>query len=222
MSFLSGLLRTVAPLALTALTGGAAAPFMAMAMKAIASEVLKMVIDYVGQQLGSAFSDISRAQSSVNERFDTSNRSIRDIVQEAGEQAGASSTEIGQAQNAMDMMLKQVQDNIKETFANMSPERKSKLKGQAGRSWLQVLADSMSNILDASLAKVDQKSTALANIQRAGGSLKGQAAADNAAQSTKANSEFAVANQEFSILMNSVNTAIKTIGEGLSTMARKQ
>jgi hypothetical protein len=220
MSFLSGLLRTVAPLALTALTGGAAAPFMAMAMKAIASEILKMAIDYVGQQLNASFGDISRAQSSVNDRFETTNRSVRDIIQDYGDQVGASLTEIGQQQSAAEMTMKQVQDNIKETFANMSPARREKVKG--GRSWLQVMADAMSQILDASLKKVDAKSTALADIQRAGGSLKGQAAADNAAQSTKANSEFAVANQEFSILMNSVNTAIKTIGEGLATMARKQ
>lgn len=222
MSFLSGLLKTVAPLALTALTGGAAAPFLAMAMKAIGAELLKAAIGFIGQQLQASFSDINNAQSTVNDNLGSSNRRVSEIIQELGEQVGASPQEVGQSQNIADMMLKQLENNIKETFANISPGRKEKMKGGGGKSWLQLMADSMSKVLDASLRKVDLKSTALADIQRAGGNLKGQAAADNAAQSTKANSEFAVANQEFSILMNSVNTAIKTIGEGLATMARKQ
>jgi hypothetical protein len=220
MSFLGGLLRTVAPLALTALTGGAAAPLMAMAMKGIAAELGKMVIDYVGQQLGAAFSDISRAQSSIDDNFGTRGQSANRAIQEYGEAVGASPSEIGRMQNQFDVVKQNMKDQLKQHFDDMRPDSKEKIKGK--KSWLQVLADGMTKILDASLAKVSQKTTALTELQRKGGDLKGKEASNNTAETTAAQQEFAVANQEFNILMNSVNTAIKTIGEGLASMARKQ
>jgi hypothetical protein len=222
MSFLSGLLRTVAPLALAALTGGAAAPLMAMAMKTIGSEILKMVVDFVGQQLGSAFSDINRAQSSIEDRFGTRGQTAQRAIEQFGEAVGASPFDIGQMQNQFDLVAQTLKDNMKSAFDNMSPARKEKLKGKGGLSWLQVMADAMSKILDASLAKLDQKSTALVDTIKAGKGLKGDAVKDNSADTQKAQTDFTVASQEFSILMNSVNTALKTVGEGLTTMARKQ
>jgi hypothetical protein len=208
---------------LTALTGGAAAPLMAAAMKAIGSEILKMAIGMIGQQIGAAFSDIGRVQSSINDRLGTSDRSIRDIIDDVGQQLGASPSEIGQAQFQADFAMKQMTDSLKHTFAQGDLSKKAKANGP--RSWLQVMADGMTKILDASLAKLDNRSTALADIQRHGGTLKStdrRGIADNQAMTTKAQQDFSVAQQEFTILMQSVNTAIKSIGEALAAMARKQ
>ena len=103
-------------------------------------------------------------------------------------------------------------------------ENKSR-KGKSGQSWLQALADAMTRVVDSALRKMDQKSTALANLQEAGGkiSTKNRAAiAENQSMTTKAQQDFNVSVQEFNIVSNSVTNAIKTIGEALTTMARKQ
>ena len=45
--------------------------------------------------------------------------------------------------------------------------------------------------------------------------------ADNAAETSAAQAEFQAEGQMFSMLQNSFSNAIKSIGEGLTTMARK-
>jgi hypothetical protein len=184
---------------------------------------LKSAIGFIGQQFGASFSDIRGFQSSINDHYGTSNRSIREIIEEAGNQLGSSPAEIGQAQFQADFAMRQLNDSLKHTFAQGDLSRKARANGP--RSWLQVMADGMTKILDASLAKLDSRSTALADIQRAGGRIDSsnrRGIADNQAMTTKAQQDFSVAQQEFTILMQSVNTAIKSIGEALAAMARKQ
>jgi len=81
-------------------------------------------------------------------------------------------------------------------------------EGGKARSWLQAIADSMSAVLDKKVADMDQMSRSLDKQ----GSNK----------SVKASTDLQVAGQEFSYLMNASSTVIKTIGEGLSGMSRKQ
>jgi hypothetical protein len=158
----------------------------------------------------------------VDDRLGTRGTSGREAIANFGEQFGASPSEIGRMQNKFDFMKAQFADDLKNGFEQMSPESKAKLKGKGGGSWLQVLADGMTKVLDASLAKVSERSTALTTTIKAGKGLKDDAAKDNQAQTVKDQQDFTVASQEFNLLMNACNTAIKTIGEGLTTMARKQ
>jgi hypothetical protein len=220
MSFLSGLLKTVAPLALTALTGGAAAPLMAMAMKSIAAEIAKMAIGYIAQQLQASPGDTNRAFASIDDNFGTRGRSARQDIETFGQAVGASPAEIGEAQSRFDAGMKNMTDYLDQHFKDMSPESKEKARGK--KSWLQVLADGMTKVLDASLQKISEKTTTLTDLQKKAGGLTGDAASKNTAATTSAQQEFMVANQEFNVLMSSMNTAIKTIGEGLANMARKQ
>ena len=98
-------------------------------------------------------------------------------------------------------------------------------------SWLQALADAMTKVVDASLNKMSESSTKLADAQndlmeknsvqsKDGKRTTDQANAQNA--STKAQQDFNVSVQEFNVISQSVTNAIKTIGESLSSMARKQ
>jgi Skp family chaperone for outer membrane proteins len=80
----------------------------------------------------------------------------------------------------------------------------------------------MTKVVDAQLQKVNDKSTSLQEAQREAGNNKKGATGDQQAATTKAQQDFNVAIQEFSALTQAVNTAIKTIGESLSSMARKQ
>jgi hypothetical protein len=222
MGLLGGILKSlVNPASLMQLAMGPAG-WASLAMKTIGAEILKTIISEIGQQFMASFKDINQARASIDERFESNGRSAHQAIQEYGEAVGASPSEIGRMQGQYDFVTQTIKNNIKEMNDNSSPERKEKLKGKGGLSWIQVMADSMSKILDASLEKLNDKSTSLVNTIKDGKGLKDDAAKDNQANTQKAQTDFTVASQEFNILMNSVNTAIKTIGEGLATMARKQ
>jgi hypothetical protein len=229
MSFLSGLLRTVAPLALAAFTGGASLAIQT-ALRQIITQVLQQVLQKLGDQMGLPQSMIGLAQGALSASTGNLNgaqRSISEIVQDFGQQSGASTVEMAATERLIQDQSNQITENIKRAMGGIGGlEGKEKAtKGARGQSWLQVLANSMTKVLDASLAKMDQKSTELANIQREGGNIKStdrSGAANNAAMSTKAQQDFNVSVQEFNIIANSINNSIKTIGEALSAMARKQ
>ena len=78
------------------------------------------------------------------------------------------------------------------------------------------IAKALGEVLGKKAAKMVELSE---KISEAGaGDDKQQAALD----SQKYNAEFQATNQEFQILSTAFNTAMKSIGEGMSAMARKQ
>jgi hypothetical protein len=74
-----------------------------------------------------------------------------------------------------------------------------------GKSWLWALAKVMGEKIDESANKM----TDMANKVNGDG------------QNASASTNFQVASQEFGLIMNSITTAIKSIGDGLQTAARK-
>jgi hypothetical protein len=105
-------------------------------------------------------------------------------------------------------------------------------------SWLQAIAKSMGTISGDKAAKMVGLSQEMADLNSEGGKLadagkgidKGDSQGISANQSQQQQnardfsikqSEFQAASQEFSILQNTFSNALKSIGEGLTTMGRK-
>lgn len=118
--------------------------------------------------------------------------------------------------------------------------------GKAGAGWLQAIAAAMGQALGekaAQMVELSEKMTALNDTAKAGSeqtsNLANQAASGDQAAGTKlqgaqskdqqnardfnmAMTQFQATSQEYSMLNNVFSTAIKALGESLSSMARKQ
>jgi hypothetical protein len=95
-----------------------------------------------------------------------------------------------------------VQDIVNQTLA---AEHGKKAKGAA--SWLEALAEALGAALDKQAAKVSD--------------LAGQITDSNANDKPSTMTQLTTESQRLSFMMNSVDQTIKTIGESLSTAARK-
>jgi len=87
--------------------------------------------------------------------------------------------------------------------------------GGHGKSWLEALAQAMGTALGNMASKLVSESN---QIQ----SLSGNSSSSGAQQFQAAMSQFQADSQMFSMLNNAFATAIKSIGEGMSSMASKQ
>jgi hypothetical protein len=94
--------------------------------------------------------------------------------------------------------------------------------GGAGGGWLQAIAKAMGGVLGdkaANMVKLSQEMSAL-NQKRTG---KGDEADQKAAADfNEKMTQFQATSQEYNLLNSTFSTAIKALGEALSTMARKQ
>jgi len=92
--------------------------------------------------------------------------------------------------------------------------------GGAAGSWLEAIAQAMGQALGQMAAKLVQESQ---NLQNEAGSASGSSGQQQAAEQFQADmSQFQADSQMFSMLSNAFATAIKSIGEGMQTMASKQ
>lgn len=90
-------------------------------------------------------------------------------------------------------------------------------KGAA--NWLVAMAKAMGDSAGAHLKKMVELSNQIADLTSQGGNKEQQA--ENAQKASGLQAEFQAESQLFNMLQSSFSTAIKSIGEGLSQMARK-
>lgn len=162
----------------------------------------QQLIGQIGQQMGLPQSAIDLAQGSfaaANGDFKGTANNLSEAVEQLGQQTGATPAQIGDAQHAINKLLNQQANEAIE-----SDEAKEAKAGGKGGGWLRALARALGEAADKTANKLEKDAKKL----------------DNATPSQSA--EYAADAQAFSMLMNSINTAIKAIGEALSSMARKQ
>jgi hypothetical protein len=208
MSLIGSLLRTVAPLALTALTGGAAGPLMAMAMKQIASQIAMTVIQKLGQQMGLPQPMIDMAQAAfanASGQPGLARQNIRESVDGMAREFNLSPMQAGQLERAANEDIGRMMDNLS-TAVGQRPDRRA--GATAGKSWLMAIAESLGKTADKLAKEMDTMSKALGT-----GDEKSRAS-DNL--------KFGAKSQEFSQFFSSANTVIKSLGEALAAGSRKQ
>ena len=159
------------------------------------------IIDMAQSQFAGSIGDFQGAASNVDEALD-----------QFGAGVGASPFDIAQAQNGVQQMMMQFIEEMSqsEEFKDAKASGgKGKVAGSSAGStgapgWLMAMAQALGEELD----RLGQ------DMQSRAESLKGDDAS--------ASAEFGVVSQQFSMLMNATNNAIKTIGEAMSNTARKQ
>lgn len=212
-NFISSLMSTALNPANLALVAAGPGGWAALAMRTIGSAIVKEVIQQLGQQMGLPQGMINMAQNAFGAATGTLGgpETIAAAISEVAQQFGLSATDQGNLQRAADQDKRDMFEKLAEAFKEGKERAESEGKrgnGKGGRSWLQVIADSMAEALDKKVEDMDKMAKALDKQ----GSNK----------SVKASTDLQVAGQEFSYLMNASSTVIKTIGEGLSSMSRKQ
>lgn len=112
---------------------------------------------------------------------------------------------------------------------------KGKGKGATAGSWLQAIAIAMGQIAGDKASQMVELSKKMSDLNANGQELTGKLdgasdadkskiqaqQADNAREFSVVQAQFQATSQEFSILQNTFSNALKSIGEGLTTMGRK-
>jgi len=207
---LGGILRSVMnPISIAQLAMGPAG-WASLAMRTIGSQIAMNVIQRLGQQMGLPQWTIDAAQASFASQMGMpglARMELGQAVNNLADQFNLSPRETANLTRAAQSDM----NNLYETLSQAAQDgrRRAERDGaRDGRSWLQVIADNMSIALDSKVADMDRLARSLDK--------------QGSNRSVKATNDLQVATQEFSYLMQATSTVIKSIGEGLSAMARKQ
>lgn len=208
MSFLGGLTGSLFnPISLMQVAMGPAG-WASLAVQMIGSAIGKQVIQQLGQQLGLPQGVIDTAQGVFSAATGTAGgpSTILDAVSQLAEQFGLSPAQQGELQRSAEQDSQDLFQKLSDAFKSGEKMAEAHKSTKGKGSWLQAIADALSKVLDQKVQELDKLSRDLENNK----------------QSVKASTDLQVAGQEFSYMMNTSSTVIKTIGEGLSGMARKQ
>ncbi|MFK7888067.1 MAG: hypothetical protein AB8G16_14500 [Gammaproteobacteria bacterium] len=196
--------------AIGGLLGGPIGMMVAQLGKQIMTSVIDSVIDQLPIDQGlkdilqagfhAGIGDIPGALENINE-----------AIEAFGQQAGGSPSDIGQMQGAVDDFRGEMEDmfsQLVQTIIDSADESDDGAQGAGGRGnapgWLYAIAEVMGKKLDETAHKMAD--------------LAEKVDSDDPSTAT----DFQVASQQFSIMMNTTSTALKAIGEGMVAGARKQ
>jgi len=210
MGLLSGLTRSlVNPISLASLAMGPAG-WASLAVRTLGTAIGKEVLQQLGQQLGLPQSAINLVQDGFSMATGSVGgpATIAEAVASLAQNFDLSPSQQGELQRAGQQDVQNMYQMLSEAAQSGKEKAESQGSNGKGRSWLQVIADSMAEVIDNKVDEVDRLAQSL--------DKQGQN------KSIKSSSDLQVATQEFSYMMNVSSTVIKTLGEGLSGMARKQ
>lgn len=208
MSFLSGIMKSIInPATLMQLAMGPAG-WASLAAQTIGRAIAQQVIQQLGQSLGLPQSVINMAQtafSAASGQPGAPVQTVRQAVGELAQQYGLSALQQGQLERAAQNDVKDMYEMLSEA-AQQGKQRAERGDGKSSGKggWLREIAAAMSVALDSKIKEMK--------------SLAGQL---DKTKTTALQNDLQVATQEFSFLMNATANMIKTVGEGLGTMARK-
>jgi hypothetical protein len=140
---------------------------------------------------------------------------VMEIMQSKGKGQGRADAADGSAaESSQEAMAKMRRQGLED-----SDEQRTKARNGGGRrasagSWLEAIAQAMGEVLGQKAAKMVELSD---RIAKTAGKEGKEAAAENA----KATTEMQATSQMFNLMQSGFSNAIKTMGEGLTQMARK-
>lgn len=101
--------------------------------------------------------------------------------------------------------------NINSYIANVTGERNASAASATGKGWLVAIAEALGKMADALGEKIEKQAAKLDAAIRA-----------DQKDTTEMNAKMQAMTQQMNMLMNAISTIIKTIGEGNTSLARKQ
>lgn len=204
-----GLFGIASQLAIAAATGGTSL-IAQMAVK-IATEVASQVIQQLGQQLGLPQPMIDMAQGALRgstgdfagaaAEYSQASGGLDEMIQSFTQQSGGTPQQAG---TALQDVNRQIGQMVAEG-AQSEEFRNARASGgtTAGGGWLMALATALGEKLDVMADEIQDLAGAISK------------------EDPSTTAKFGAATQEFSLLMNATNNALKTLGEALSSTARK-
>jgi hypothetical protein len=125
--------------------------------------------------------------------------------------------------NLIDEMIKVMVDRVKDEVQGDSKCDKGGKGGKASGSWLVALASALGEVAGEKAGKMVELSDKLVKLGEEGKGLKEGSAEQkaNAQESVKTQSELNGVSKEFQQFMETINTVVKGIGDGLTSVARK-
>jgi hypothetical protein len=219
------------PMSLMQLAMGPAG-WASLAMKMATQQLASMVIQQIGQKMGLPASMISAAQAAFgqasgigsNGDFSLNGFSARSMDAML-KNAGFSATERGSIirdmqKQVQDQVKNEMKDSIQDFINNINRERTNKklnsdikavMNGKG--SILMKLAIALGQIADQKMNDMAKKAEQIGNM--------GKIEAGNQSKFSQMNAELSALGQEFGIISQAMNNVLKSIGEGASTVARK-
>ncbi len=186
------------------------AGWASLAMRTVGAQLGMNIIQQLGRQMGVPQPFIDLAQANFAGSIGMPGLQMQNMREAAAGFANTINFSPRQTAEFQQSVLRGT-ENIYEMLSEAAAEgrRRAERDGEGdGRSWLQVIADNMSRVLDAKVKEMDRLARALDD--------------QGSNRSTKTANDLQVQTQEFSYIMQATSTVIKSIGEGLSAMARKQ
>lgn len=238
MSFLSGiggnLFSSVASIALQGALGiatGGASLLVTTALKGLMMSIGDQLLQNIGQKLGLPQSVIDLAQATFHGAAGDPGGAVQNIQEASqglGAAAGLDDFGTGEIQRQSFDIVDHLQKNVQEQLENGSDEdgnsrgsaktRAAASASAGGESFLVRLALALGKAID---AKMDEQLKIAGEIDDAKNKAEGgDKKADS--QITQQGAKLTALGQEITILSNALNTALKSIGESVSTLARKQ
>lgn len=197
MSFLSG----INPISLTATF--AMGPMGGM-MSNLISRAGQQLIQNLGQALNLPPETIDAAQSvfaGASGDFGGAFGNMRDAVEGLGNRFNASLSDIADGQRSMQKTLNHIVSQMSES-KEFKEAKAGHGKGSAP-GWLMAMAEVLGKKLDDLSHEMEQRAASISESD------------------PSSSAEFGVVSQQFSMLMNATNNAIKTVGESLGKVADK-
>lgn len=186
------------------------AGWASIAMRTVMTAVAQQVIQQVGQRMGLPQSVIGLAQqafTAASGTGDLGKMTVANAVSQLGQQFGLSPKQEGElAREANDVVGKLVDSMLKKVRQSGKEESGS----AEGESRLVALAKALGSLIDKKMDDIIAKSKALDADKANGGK-----------QQATISAEIQALSQEISFISNALNNSIKSIGEALTTMARK-
>lgn len=211
-------LNLVSQIALAAATGGTSL-IVTQVLQQVVSKLVQEVIQTIGQELGLPQSVIDMAQGAAAgamgdvggaaQNYQEAALGASELAEYYAGEFGASPFEQAQLGNTVEDQKQQILDSIRQNNPFGADEEGNvggSAKGAAASgkgSWLMALASALGKQLDKAQAQFEAKMDST-DWEDAKASMEMQASA-----------------QEFSLFMSTCTNVIKTIGEALSQMAKK-
>jgi len=207
-------LAAASQIALGVATGGTSL-LVSQIVKAVVSQIAQQIIQKLGDQMGLPQGVIDMAQATVAGGLGDI-QGARQNYAEAGQSLAqdffpnASASDRGAIAQSEDTLHQSIADYVAATGASGADEDGNPRglaagrSGGGGQSWLMALAKALGSQLNEAQNQLEQTMDGT-NWKKA----------DQVA-------EFQAQSQQFALFMNTATNVIKTVGESLSTMARKQ
>jgi hypothetical protein len=226
MSFLDSVVNVAKNIVNTAIDVAGPAALAAFPQLAIAAAATNLITQGTGGAVNAAVDGLCRQAGLPKFLADGIKDVVNKVVQGLLKQSDPACDEAVRhhcgtsANDFFTDLTRSIIDAAKRIMEQCGPE---KGKGKGGKasagSWLEAIALAMGEAAGKKAADMVKLSNDLNNIKPKSDSQADQQAA--ALEANKVNAQFQAKSQEFNMLQSAFSNAIKSIGEGMSQMARK-